>query len=57
MQNLLTTAEASSFLGCSTATLIAYAVEGKIEASFTMRRWKFTKEALDAFVVKSRRGR
>jgi predicted site-specific integrase-resolvase len=57
MQNLLNTSEASRFIGCSTATLISYAKEGKIKASFTMRRWKFRPEDVQDFIDSHRRGR
>jgi predicted site-specific integrase-resolvase len=57
MQNLLNTSEASEYIGCSPATLISYANAGKIQASYTMRRWKFRLDDLDLFIESQRRSR
>jgi predicted site-specific integrase-resolvase len=55
MQNLLSTNEASRFIGVSPQTLISYSKSGKITASFVARRWKYRLENLQAFVDASRR--
>jgi excisionase family DNA binding protein len=54
---LLSTAAAASYLGLTPATVISYAAQGRIPASFFGRKWKFRGEDLDAFVASQRRGR
>jgi excisionase family DNA binding protein len=54
---LLSTSAASDYLGLSKQTLISYAAQGRIPASFYGRRWRFRAEDLDAFVGSQRRGR
>jgi excisionase family DNA binding protein len=54
---LLSTSSAADYLGITSQTLISYAVQGRIPASFFGRKWKFRAEDLDAFVASQRRGR
>ena len=54
---LLSTSAAADYLGLSNQTVVSYAKEGRIPASFFGRKWKFRAEDLDAFVASQRRGR
>jgi excisionase family DNA binding protein len=54
---LLSTSTAADYLGITSQTLISYAAQGRIPASFFGRKWKFRSEDLDAFVESQKRGR
>lgn len=53
----ISTSSAADFLGLSKQTVVSYAKEGRIPASFYGRRWRFRPEDLDSFAVSQRRGR
>jgi excisionase family DNA binding protein len=54
---LLSTSSAADYLGITSQTLISYAAQGRIPASFFGRKWKFRSADLDAFVESQKRGR
>lgn len=55
MQKLLTSSAAAELLGVSRATVVRYAIEGKITASHYGRRWRFDENELMQFVRDQRR--
>jgi excisionase family DNA binding protein len=54
---LLTTGKVADLLGLSRQTIISYAEQGRIPASFFGRRWRFREQDIDAFISENRRGR
>jgi excisionase family DNA binding protein len=54
---LLTTAKVADLLGLSKQTVISYAEQGRLPASFFGRKWRFREQDVDAFVAVNQRGR
>jgi len=57
MPDLLSTATAAQILGVSIPTVIAYAQDGKILASFIARKWRFRQADIEDFIVSQHRSR
>jgi excisionase family DNA binding protein len=54
---LLSTAKVAEQLGLTKQTIILYAENGRIPASFFGRKWRFRQSDIDRFVDAQRRGR
>jgi len=54
---LLTTGKVADLLGLSRQTVISYAEQGRIPASFFGRKWRFREADVDQFIAENKRGR
>jgi excisionase family DNA binding protein len=57
MSSMFTTAQAAERLGITAQTLISYAQEGKLPASFIARKWRFKADDIESFIISQRRSR
>jgi predicted site-specific integrase-resolvase len=57
MPDLLNSSQVSQILGVTPATLIEYALAGKILASFIARKWRFRQEDVETFIASQHRSR